>query len=204
MEDQKIEIAKWKYFIPFYGIYATYASAESSKGKWWAISIMVTLFTIILIFGSDKKGNMDTGNSNSVTQEIPLSIGSTVSGTYFDITLNGAYLTRSVETGNMFIRLEREDGNQYLVMNVTYKNTDNTGRTLISEGIIYVDFNGKQYEFDKSETLLLDGWGLFLEQMNPLTKKTTNLIFKIPAELKGEIYWNPENGTSKRFLVKKI
>ncbi|WP_411822965.1 hypothetical protein [Leptospira sp. 'Mane'] len=49
------EIPKWKYFIPFYGIYITYKSSEPSKGKWWAVSIIMTLIAISVIGGRDKK-----------------------------------------------------------------------------------------------------------------------------------------------------
>jgi hypothetical protein len=32
---------------------------------------------------------------------------------------------------------------------------------------------------------------LFLEQLNPLTQKTTNLVYKIPKEIKGPAYYKP-------------
>ncbi len=49
----------------------------------------------------------------------------------------------------------------------------------------------KDYEFDKSETVMAEGFGLFLDQINPLTSKTTKLVYKLPAEIKGPAYYEP-------------
>ena len=50
-----MEEKKWKYFIPFYGIFAVYKSENPSKGKWYTISILITLF-VLGIAARDKNG----------------------------------------------------------------------------------------------------------------------------------------------------
>jgi len=62
---------------------------------------------------------------------------------------------------------------------------------MLMDGSVWINYNGKDYEFDKSESIMAEGWGLFLDQINPLISKTTNLVYKIPAEIKGDIYWQP-------------
>ncbi len=39
--------------------------------------------------------------------------------------------------------------------------------------------------------ILGEGWGLFLDVINPLMEKTTNLVYKILKELSGRAYWRP-------------
>ena len=78
----------------------------------------------------------------------------------------------------------------YLIINASFKNTDKESRMLM-DGSVWINYNGKNYEFDKAETVMLEGWGLLLDQINPLTTKTTNLVYKMPAEIKGNAYWQP-------------
>jgi hypothetical protein len=50
-----MEEKKWKYFIPFYGIFAVYKSENPSKGKWYTVSILITLL-VLGIAARDKNG----------------------------------------------------------------------------------------------------------------------------------------------------
>jgi hypothetical protein len=56
---------------------------------------------------------------------------------------------------------------------------------MIGEGAVIIDFNGKENKFDKSEPIMIGGWGILLDQINPLTSKTTNIVYKIPNDIKG-------------------
>jgi hypothetical protein len=118
---------------------------------------------------------------------------------YFDVTVNKAVLENSVQTGNEFANLEAEDGIRYLIINVTFKNTDKESR-LIYDGMVIIKSDGKDYKFDKSETILLDGWGLFLDQINPMISKTTNLVYKIPNDIKGAVFYNPGRAEKKDLI----
>ena len=113
--------------------------------------------------------------------------------------MNKVGIQKSVNTGNEFANLKAEPGNKYLVMNTTFKNTDSESRMLM-DGEILINYNGKDYTFDKSETVMLEGWGLLLDQINPLTSKTTNIVYKIPEELKGVAYYKPGRAGSNDII----
>ena len=155
---------------------------------------VLVVIGIISNAGKDKKGKSDDSSSNSTEQtaEKPsgVKVGEVLKTDYFDITVNKAELKDRVSTGNQFSDLKPEDGNMYLIINATFKNTDSESRMLV-DGSVWINYNGKDYEFDKSETIMAEGYGLLLDQINPLTSKTTNLVYKIPAEVKGEAYWRP-------------
>ncbi|MDH5379698.1 MAG: hypothetical protein OEW75_02530 [Cyclobacteriaceae bacterium] len=59
------------------------------------------------------------------------------------------------------------------------------------EGVLYINYNGKEYKFDHAEPVMLDGWGIMLDQINPLTSKTTYIVYKIPKEISGSVYYKP-------------
>ncbi|TRX21471.1 DUF4352 domain-containing protein [Flavobacterium franklandianum] len=155
---------------------------------------VLVVISIIANAGKDKKGN-ETNNSSSTTEQTAeassgVKVGEVLKTDYFDITVNKAELQDRVSTGNEFSDLKPENGNMYLIINATFKNTDSESRMLM-DGSVWINYNGKDYEFDKSETIMAEGYGLLLDQINPLTSKTTNLVYKIPAEVKGNAYWQP-------------
>lgn len=128
-------------------------------------------------------------------------VGEVLRTDYFDVTVNKASTSQRVRTGNQFADKGPEQGILYLILNVTYKNTDNESR-MISEGSVFINYNDKEYEYDKAETIMLEGWGIFLDQINPLTSKTTNIVYKIPAEINGPAYYEPgRNYDSKRIYL---
>lgn len=117
-------------------------------------------------------------------------LGQTLQTRYFEVTITKAGLTNKLNTGNEFTDEKAGEGNQFLVMQTTFKNIDNESR-MLTDGSVFINYNGKDYEFDKSETIMAEGYGLFLDQINPLTSKTTKLVYKIPAEIKGPAYYRP-------------
>lgn len=139
--------------------------------------------------GDDKKESTTTATSTEAAAARK-KVGETLATDYFDVTINKVGVQKSVDTGNPIASLPAEDGNKYLIINVTFKNTSNESRMLL-DGEVLINYNGKDYKYDKSETVMLEGWGLLLDQINPLTSKTTNLVYKIPAEIKGTAYYKP-------------
>lgn len=122
-------------------------------------------------------------------------IGEVLSTKYFDVTANSVSLEKQVNTGNQFSDLKAEEGINYLIINATFKNTDKESRMML-DGSVWINYKGKDYEFDKSEPIMLEGWGASLDQINPLTSKTTNIVYKIPSEIKGKAYWQPGRSSS--------
>ena len=195
-------------FFPV-GLYALWKNQSISKG--WKIGVTVVIALIVLAqLGKDDKGGSSTADNSSSSSneqteqktEAPkgVGVGEVLHTDYFDITVNKVSLEDRVNTGNEFADLKPEQGNMYLIINASFKNTDKESRMLM-DGSVWINYNGKDYEFDKSETVMLEGWGLLLDQINPLTTKTTNLVYKIPAEIKGNAYWQPGRADSDQKIL---
>lgn len=171
------------------------AKKKMSLGKKILIGFGVIVIIGIISNAGNDKDDKSTENSTNTNEQVAdtstrVKVGEILKTDYFDITVNKVGLNNSVDTGNEFSDLKPESGINYLVINATFKNTDRESRMLV-DGSVWINYNGKDYEFDKSEPIMLEGWGLLLEQINPLTSKTTNLVYKIPTEVKGDAYWQP-------------
>lgn len=197
------------FFFPV-GLYALWKNESISKG--WKIG--VTAFIVIAVLAqigknkdsksTDKATTTETSSSsqNEVKEEKQkvIGVGDVLKTNYFEIVVNKVSLEESVNTGNQFADLKAEDGNLYLIINASFKNTDNESR-MLSDGSVWINYNGKDYEYDKTETVMLKGWGIILDQINPLTTKTTNLVYKIPTEIKGDAYWQPGRASSDERIL---
>jgi hypothetical protein len=180
------------------------------KNTWVIVIGIIIAVSFIGNLGKNSKGGSSTvGNSSSSSSEQTeqkgeepnrVGVGQILHTNYFDITVNEVHLMDRVNTGNEFADLKPEQGIQYLIINASFKNIDKESRMLI-DGSVWINYNGKDYEFDKSETVLLEGWGLLLDQINPLTTKTTNIVYKIPEEIKGNAYWQPGRADSDQKIL---
>lgn len=189
-----------------------YKNERTKKKSALIYGVLMLAFIILAGISSDKnkKGNSSTTDNSgqsepeaeqSVEKTAPIGIGQVLHTEYFDVTVNKVKVKDRVDTGNQFADLAPESGNMYLIMNTSFKNTDKESR-MLTDGSIWISYNGKEYEFDKAETIMLDGWGLLLDQINPLTTKTTNLVYKIPAEIKGAAYFQPgRSDNDKKILL---
>jgi len=179
--------------------------STEQKKKPGAGKIILIVIGVILILGiiaslsSDKKGSTantetaaaSTASAPSSQSSSQVAIGQTLKTDYFDVTVNKASVTRKIkDPSGIGMNAEADPGTKFLVINVTYKNTDSESR-MVLDGSVFVDHSGKELNFDNSETLMIDGYGLFLDQLNPLISKTTNLVYKIPEEATGAAYYNP-------------
>lgn len=187
---------------------------ERTKKK-SATIYLIALFASFILFGitstDSNSGKKSTDNTTANSDETStteqensesagVQIGQVLKTEYFDIVVNKASIESKVSTGNEFADLEAEQGNKYLIINATFKNTDTESRMLM-EGSVWISANGKEYEFDKAETIMLEGWGLLLDQINPMVSKTTNLVYKIPADLKGTASWQPGRSDSDERII---
>ena len=204
-------------FFPV-GLYALWMSNTISKGWKIGITVIIAVIVIIAVSNNNKEGSSNIKTSSEKTtsskqtastseqknssseqtkseekksdEKTNVSVGQVLKTKYFEVTVNEAARKKSVKTGNQFTDLKAEKGIRYLVLNTTFKNIDEESRMLI-DGDVIINYNGKDYTYDKSETIFADGWGLLLDQINPLTSKTTNLVYKIPEEITGRAYYRP-------------
>jgi len=162
---------------------------------------VIIFFFIILMVGalSMRSSKNSYSSSPAKSAQSTIGVGQALSTRYFDVTINTVETYKSVDLGNIYMNLKEEPETNYLVLNITFKNTDNESRMII-DGEVLINYNGKDYKFDKSETVLADGWGLFLDQINPLSSKTTNLVYKIPKEITGKAYYHPGRAGKKDLI----
>jgi hypothetical protein len=82
----------------------------------------------------------------------------------------------------------REPDEICLAINVTYRNND-TERKRVDFGALFIMYNEKEYVFARSNTDWHDGWEIVLDYQE---SKTTDLVYKIPFEIHGPVYYEPE------------
>ncbi len=120
--------------------------------------------------------------------------------TYFEVTTNGYVIRDFIDLGNPYLNKHAGEGNKYFILSATYKNIDNEGRTILSAGSLFIQYNGVEYEFDKTEIILSDDFNIVLETLNPLSRKTKLLVFPIANEIKGDVFWIPGGGNERVYL----
>lgn len=159
---------------------------ETIKKIIFSIGIFII---IILTFSQCKNSKDDTSNLTE--------IGQVLKTENFDITVNKTDIKDKVSagakyydinTGDEIYALKTENGSKYLVINITVKNTGLESNTL-PDGSVWINYNGNDYEYNDTEFVVDENYGL--KEMNPLVSRTTNLVFKIPTEIKGKAYYQP-------------
>lgn len=123
-------------------------------------------------------------------------IGDTIKTDYFDVTLNNVSYVNNIKTGNQFADIPGDKDSLFVVLDITFKNISQESR-MLSEGDLLITYNGKTYKFDKSETILADGWGVLFEQINPFVSKKTKIVYKISKEIPEEIIYVPGRNSEK-------
>lgn len=118
---------------------------------------------------------------------------------YFDVTVNDCALSKSINTGNQFSTVKADPDARFLTVNATFKNTDNEGRLPLA-GSLFISRDGKDYTFDTTETVMSEGYGIRLRSLNPLIKLTTKIVYKVPNELSGDVYWRPGRNAEDKKL----
>lgn len=117
-------------------------------------------------------------------------IGDTLHTAYFDVTVNYVDITRGIEIPNAYISTMAGEGNTFVIIQAIFTNVDTETRSA-EEGVLYLRQNGKQYRFEKTEEIMAKGWGLFFDPINPLMSQKTNIVYKIPSNINGELLWQP-------------
>jgi hypothetical protein len=171
---------------------------KNSTGKIILIVIgVIFVLGVIANMGKSETATAETASapSESSSSSKTAGIGQTLKTTYFDVTVNGVKTVKKISDPSGYLTTDAEAGNKFLVIDITFKNTDDESRVVL-DGDLHINYNGKDYNFDKAETIMQEGYGLILEQLNPLVSKTTKLVYKIPEEVSGSAYYVPARADS--------
>lgn len=115
---------------------------------------------------------------------------------FFEIYVDSCFQTTRVNTGNVHSEPKQWKDSKFLVVEATFKNIDVESRLPV-EGSAYINISGKEYKFDQSEHILQEGYGIFFNRLNPLVSMTTKIVYRIPENIHGEVFWEPGRNTEK-------
>ncbi len=167
--------------------------------------VFIGVVAVIILIAIVKCGRKETDSERAtrmVTEEInnkPIGIGETLHSEYFDVIIKRAYSTSQLETGNEFTNKEADQGNVFAVLEASFTNTDKESR-MITDGKLILIKEGKEYVFEKSEIVMLKGWGIMMATINPLNTLNTNIVYQIPANYKGKIFYEPSRSDKRIFI----
>lgn len=175
------------------------ARTEQNKDHKWTKDTANTLFCRIDAIG-DTVTNAYNTYATSYLKDLQAK-QEAMSGQvgYFDVIVNDCTITKSIDTGNRYTALKADPDARYLTVNATFKNTDNEGR-LPLEGSLFISRDGKDYKFDTTESILSEGYGIRLRSLNPFIKLNTKIVYKVPNELSGDVYWKPGRNAEDKKL----
>lgn len=123
---------------------------------------------------------------------------------HFEVSANKAYATNKVGTGNQFAEPKQWEGSRFFVVNASFKNLDTESRLPVG-GSLFINYNGKDYEFDTVEPIMLEGYNIWFKSINPLITMKTKIVYRIPNEVHGEVFWKPgRNPNDTRLWVGKV
>ena len=120
---------------------------------------------------------------------------------YFKVKAERGEYGNSVGTGNRFSEPKAWDGSRFYIVHASFKNMDTESRLPV-EGSLFINYNGKDYEFDSVEPIMTEGYNIWFRKINPLITMKTKLVYRIPNEIHGDVYWKPgRNSDDTRLWV---
>lgn len=166
---------------------------------------VVGLIVLIAIVPKSKTDSAATASEAKPQSTTPAAtqilVGQPLKTDYFDVTVTGYKLEPTVKTGNEFADLKKEDGTKYLIIDVTFKNTDKETRMMFDGEVLVKQADGNTLKYEQSELIPADGWGVLMDNINPGITKKTKLVYKVPETLKGGIYFHPARAGSDETIL---
>lgn len=118
---------------------------------------------------------------------------------FFDVSINRCSAVSKVGTGSRFAEPKHWDGSRFYIVDASFKNTDLESR-LPTEGELLINYKGKEYIFDSIEPIAVDGYNIWFQKVNPLLTIKSKIVYRIPTEIEGEVYWRPGRNREKTRL----
>ncbi|OQB07118.1 MAG: Telomeric repeat-binding factor 2 [Candidatus Cloacimonetes bacterium ADurb.Bin211] len=187
--------------LPFIFVWALLKQGYSKKarifGFIWLIMSVIYAFNA---WNSDEDSTSPATNSkiteSTSNEDKPdikgnqIAIKQTANIGYFDVTVNSCTIKNAIYF-NEYSKLGPEEGAKFVVIDLSLKNTSNKSRMMFEGELQLISNDGKKLVMDKTETVFEDGYGLILESINPMLTKKTKIVYKIPANIPGHLYYVP-------------
>lgn len=109
---------------------------------------------------------------------------------HFEVSADKGTYGPTVGTGNKYAEPKTWAGSRFFIVHASFKNLDTESRLPV-EGSLFINYNGKDYEFDSIEPITLEGYNIWFRKINPLVTIKTKIVYRIPDEIHGEVYWRP-------------
>ncbi|WP_313155959.1 DUF4352 domain-containing protein [Sphingobacterium multivorum] len=169
------------------------------------LGYVVGLIVLIAIVPKSKTDSAVTASAAKSESTTPaaaqISVDQSLKTDYFDVTVTGYKLEPTVKTGNEFADLKKEDGTKYLIIDVTFKNTDKETRMIFDGEVLVKQDDGSMLKYEQPELVPEDGWGVLVDNINPGITKKTKLVYKVPETLNGSIYFHPARAGSDETIL---
>lgn len=187
--------------FPYVFVWALLKEGYSKKvrviGFIWLIIAVIYAFNI----GNSDKDSNSTVTNNKKTESTAnenkpdikgnkIAIKQTANIGYFDVTVNSCTIKNSIYFSE-YSKLGPEDGAKFVIIDLSLKNTSSESRMMFEGELQLIGNEGKKLVMDNTETVFEDGYGLLLESINPMLTKKTKIIYKIPNNVPGHLYYVP-------------
>ena len=118
---------------------------------------------------------------------------------YFNTKIKSCTISDKVGTGNPYSEPKQWPGSRFVIIDALLKNEDSEGR-LPSAGSLIIKYKGRELRYDNTESILLEGYGIYFKSVNPLVSMPTKIVYRIPDEVAGEVLWEPGRNVEKTKL----
>ena len=106
-------------------------------------------------------------------------------------SVDNALRTRRLQPSR-FEDKEPAPGDSFIVLDVSVRNRGHETR-VFNAGPLVVLSGGKEHRFDTPENIIADGY-LLLEAIKPGAGVRGRIVYEVPSDLAGDVYWLPGNG----------
>ncbi|MCB1193856.1 MAG: DUF4352 domain-containing protein [Leptospiraceae bacterium] len=198
MSDQDQSIAKWKFFVPFYGIYAIFKAPLDSKGKWYATSIVSTIIFLFVVMNSGEKSEkVVTSSTNQPTtsaekekpqeeaKKVP-KVGEVLKTEKFEITV--VSVKERNQVGGQFLKEKPAEGALFIAVTMKVKNISSKPVSSFSQPRLkLIDPSGNKYDDASAASVHfkteIESSGKTFSDINPGITVKLGEVFEVAKEL---------------------
>lgn len=187
--------------VPYIFVWLLLNKGYSNKARYYGFAWLI--IAAILFFNMRKSNESSSPtyiNSNRTESVVDgnnpnikgnkVAINETADIGHFAVTVNSCTIKNSLYI-NEYVKLGSEEGAKFVIIDVSLKNTSSESRMMFEGELQLVGNDGRKLVMDKTELVFSDGYGLLLESINPMLTKRTKIIYKIPSDIPGHIYYVP-------------